>query len=176
MPFTYSPAERAAIEDRVIAGLAAGNALYRILRGAPDLPSEETWYRWVWSDDTLREKFAGAREMGIEARLAQCDAIADGDDIEPLDGLQGAELARAMARQDPKRAKLRVETRIKMAQMLKPKTYGPKLDLTTDGNALNKPAPDAADRAVQLLQHVATRTGVAPRNIVLDDKTKDLLS
>lgn len=173
---TYTPEERDAVVQRVISGLSSGEALYRILRGDSAMPTETTWYKWVWSDEALMEKFQRARELGIEARLAQCDAIADGDDIEPLDGLQGAELARAMARQDPKRAKLRVETRIKMAQMLKPKTYGPKLDLTTDGNALNRPAPDAADKAAALLGDVARRTGVAPRHIALNDKTKDLLS
>lgn len=173
---SYSEEERAVVIERVLTGLAAGEALYRILREDPNMPSDVTFWKWAWADEALMNKVARARELGIEARLAQCDAIADGDDIEPLDGLQGAELARAMARQDPKRAKLRVETRIKMAQMLKPKTYGPKLDLTTDGNALNKPAPDAADRAASLLGEVARRTGVAPRHIALDDKTKDLLS
>lgn len=46
--------------------------------------------------------------------------------------------------------KLQIETRIKMAQMLKPKTYSPKLDVTSNGETINFAAQlEAARRRVQ---------------------------
>lgn len=163
---TYSQEERDAIAVDVLARLGSGEALYKILK-SPDYPSEQTWWRWCLTDSKLDEEVERARARGVEARLAQCDAIADGDDVEPLDGLMGADLMRAQSRADVKRAKLRIDTRIKMAQMLKPKKYGPKLDLTTDGNALNKPPADDAEKVADLLKRVEQR---------LDPKTQDLLS
>jgi len=163
---TYTADERREIEIDVLARLGSGEALYKILK-SPGYPTSTTWWRWVWLDDELRAKVERAREDGVEARLAECDAIADGDDVVPFDGLMGADLMRAQSRADVKRAKLRIETRIKMAQMLKPKRFGPRLDLTTDGNALNKPPADDAEKAAALLRQVEKR---------LDPKTQDLLS
>lgn len=173
---SYSDAEKAEIAAHVFREVASGRAVTTILMRDDGMPDRSTWWDWIRQDDELAAELARARDAGIEAIIEDAQAIADGDDIQPLDGLSGTALAVAMARSDPKRARLRYDARIKRAQMLKPKTYGPKLDLTTDGNALNKPAPDAADRAASLLGEVARRTGVAPRHIALDDKAKDLLS
>lgn len=173
----YSEAEREAIIENVLAQLSAGVALYRILRDDDAMPSEQGWWKWVWRDDELGEKVQRARELGIEARLAQCDAIADGDEIDEIEGKTGGDLARAIAKSDPKRARLRVETRMKMAAMLKPKKYGAKIDVTTDGGALNKPAQDDAERAHALLRQVETRLHQTPASeAVIGQTVIDLLS
>lgn len=173
---TYTEDEKAAIVSHVCEQVSAGRGLVRVLQEDDGMPSWTTWWRWAWNDPDLETQVVRARERGVEARLTKAQHIADLGEIVPLDGLSGVELERAMLQRDPKVMKLRIDAEIKFAQMLKPKTYGPKLDLTTDGNALNKPAPDAADKAAALLGDVARRTGIAPRDIAVPPSVKDLLS
>jgi len=47
--------------------------------------------------------------------------------------------------------KLQVETRIKYAQMIAPRKYGPKLDLTTDNKPISSDIADVAARTASLL-------------------------
>jgi len=167
MGVPYPPEERERIIAHVLDQLARGRAIVTVLRDDEGMCSETCFFRWVFEDETVEARLARARELGVEARLAQVDAIVDGDDVVSLEGLSGDALARALWRNNPKMQRLRYDARIKMAQMLKPKKYGPRLDLTTDGNALNKPPADDAEKAAALLRQVEKR---------LDPKTQDLLS
>jgi len=173
---TYDADTRQRMIDHVFVQVACGRAVTTILQDDDGMPSSGTFWTWVSRNPDLQSELARARELGIEARLTKAQHIADLGEVVPLDGLSGVALERAMLARDPKVMKLRIDAEIKFAQMLKPKTYGPKLDLTTDGQALNKPAPDAADRAEAMLRDVATRTRIAPRDIVIDAKAKELLS
>jgi len=164
---TYTQEERDAIITHVVEQVATGRAIVTVLRDDEGMCSERAFFKWVFNDEDVEQRLARARELGVEARLAQVDAIVDGDDVVSTDGLSGDALARALWRNNPKMQRLRYDARIKLAQMLKPKKYGPKLDLTTDGNALNKPPVDDAERAAALLRSVEQR---------LDPKTQDLLS
>ncbi|HEX8421161.1 MAG TPA: hypothetical protein VF638_14240 [Sphingomonas sp.] len=154
---TWTQAERDDIARRVFREVAAGRAVTTILKTDDAMPDRSTFWDWLRKDQQLADELARARDCGIEAALEDAQAIADGDDVISLDGLSGDALAAAMARNDPKRARLRYDARIKRAQMLKPKTYGPRLDLTTDGKQLGSAAPDAADRAAELLKRVEAR-------------------
>lgn len=164
---TYTQEERDEIAARVMREVSAGRSVTGILMHDDGMPDRSTFWDWVRKDEALAAELARAREHGIEARLEDAQAIADGDDVVSLDGLSGDALARAMWRNNPKMQRLRYDARIKMAQMLKPKKYGPKLDLTTDGKALNEPPADDAEKAAALLKRVEQR---------LDPKTQDLLS
>lgn len=165
----YPTAERQRVIAHVCLELAKGRAVGTILRDDADMCGEDTWYRWLLADEILQEQVDRARQYGIEVHLANAQAIADGDDIGSLEGLTGDALYRAMSRQDVRRAKLRIETAIKIAQMLKPKKYGPKLDLTSDGKALGDGRKiDTADKAAELLRTVENR--------LVDPKAIDLLS
>lgn len=164
---TYTQEERDVIIGHVMREVASGRAVTTILQRDDGMPDRSTFWDWVRKDSDLADELARAREHGIEATLEDAKAIADGDDVVSLDGLQGDELARALWRNNPKMQRLRYDARIKLAQMLKPKKYGPKLDLTTDGNALNKPPLDDAEKAAEMLRRVEQR---------LDPKTQDLLS
>lgn len=128
------------------------------------LPAAGTFWRWVLEDageggGELGDKLASARERGIEALLDDIALIADtpliGEEVslerdpdhqKELD--EGGEVTDAagepyegmvvkVKRGDMlQHRRLQIETRIKLAQMMKPKTYGPKLDLTSNGETL----------------------------------------
>lgn len=137
----------------VLAELASGVPISRTL-GAnrePWLCSNKTFWNWYFvadpeDPDSLIHKVARAREAGIEAKMDEAMHVAAtpmlGEivtekpilvDGKPLKGVT----IREVKREDMLgHRKLLVDTIHKQAQMLKPKTYGPKLDLTSGGEKL----------------------------------------
>jgi hypothetical protein len=116
----FSDEERQAAIDHVLSAVSAGRSVRSVLlndRGnelSPRLPSVCMWWEWLTKDTALTEHLARAREFGIEALLDECIDIADNP------------------AEDPASRRVRIETRMKLAQMLKPRKYGPKLDVTSN--------------------------------------------
>jgi GT2 family glycosyltransferase len=135
MPGTrFTDAERKDATAYILAKLATGQSIERTLKGerdpeAPRLPHISVWWLWVANDTKLCDDLARAREHGIEAHLDACIDIADN------------------AEEDPARSRVRIDTRIKMAQMMKPKKYGAKLDLTSGGQSIPAMMEEARARA-----------------------------
>jgi len=145
----YSDEERAEIIAFVLVQVASGIFVSRVFKkyettfNGVKLPAVSTFWRWIFEDDSLpqmaakpgdlvseglSDKLAQARQAGIEVLLDECVEIADEIDEVDEDG--------APTRREVQRSRLRVDTRIKLAQMLKPKTYSPKLDVTTGGEKI----------------------------------------
>lgn len=78
-------------------------------------------------DRDLRDNLARARENGVEAHLEEIVSIADREDLKA----------------DDKR--VRVDARVKRAQMIAPRKYGPKLDVTSG----NEPLRNVSDEALE---------------------------
>lgn len=142
----YSDEERAEIIAFVLVKVASGVFVSRVFKdhetttNGVRLPNPETFWRWIFEDDMLPQmaakpgdevsqglsnKLVRARESGIEALLDECIDIAD-------ETASNEDADRAVVQ----RSRLRVDTRIKLAQMLKPKSYSPKLDVTTGGEKI----------------------------------------
>lgn len=86
-----------------------------------------TVYRWMDDNEEFRNKYTRAREDQADYLADQMLAIADkseGDD-KAFVGINRIH-----------RDKLRLETRKWIASKLKPKKYGDKMDLTTDGEKI----------------------------------------
>jgi hypothetical protein len=96
-------------------------------------------------DPDLRDNLARARENGVEANLEEARDIADDSAadfrIDPEKGL-------VFNAEHVQRSKLRVETRIKYAQMIAPRKYGAKLDLTSGGDPIR--AMDDTEKLTRL--------------------------
>lgn len=141
----YTDEEKAEIAAHVLVNASCGRFVTRTFRedktteNGVKMPAESTFWRWVLEDATgeLEEKLTEARARGVEALLDQTLDIADDGRndtyLKELDSGKEIEVTDVDVIQ---RSKLRVETRIKLAQMLKPKKYGPKLDLTSGGEKL----------------------------------------
>ena len=134
----FTDEERAAAIRYVLAGVATGRGVERVLRedrdlpGVPRLPSKTVWWGWHFQITGLPDDLARAREAGIEAHVDQIIEIADGTDENPSD--------------DPAIRRVRITAREKAAQMLKPKKYGPKMDLNSNGQTLGLAEQLAARR------------------------------
>lgn len=143
-----SAPDKERIIAHVLSELSAGRPVSRTLCEDNAMCSQDAFWKWIWADESgdLAEKVTQARANGIEARLDRALLIAEtpmlGEivtekpivvDGKPLKGV----CIREVRKEDMLgHRKLLVETEIKAAQMLKPKTYGPKLDLTSGGEKI----------------------------------------
>jgi len=92
-----------------------------------DFPSHQTVRRWIAEDrEGFRDKYARAKQE-------QADLLAD-EIIEIADETK----VKTVTHERVNAARLRVDARKWIAAKLKPKTYGDKVDVTTDGESLNK--------------------------------------
>lgn len=123
----------------IYAEVASGKALDRVL-GKDGLPASATFWRWHMEDEAIRENLARARLNGVEVHLEEALSIAD----TPMEGkIVTRKLDKDGNPYDEVRTedmlghrKLMIDTRIKRAQMIAPRKYGPKLDMTSDGERL----------------------------------------
>ncbi len=139
----HSEEDRERIIAHVLVELAAGRAVSRILREDADMCPKSTFWNWCFNDEDLMGKVARAREFGVEAVLDDAIDIADDKTHDTVKDEQGNDRPNT---EWITRSRLRVDTRHKYAQMIAPRKYGPKLDVTSDGKALNLPAEIEAAR------------------------------
>jgi hypothetical protein len=137
--------------DRVCASVASGVSVTRTLALLDNMPAPVTFWGWMGEDDVIAKKVARAREAGVEALMEEARDIADqtqeGEIVtETPDGV-------TIKREDMLgHRKLRVETRFKYAQMIAPRKYGPKVDITSGGERMASADPgDVATKLAGLL-------------------------
>lgn len=88
------------------------------------MPSKATVFRWRADHEDFRKMYEAAKLEQLYSGIEECTEIADKAKKTP---------------EDIAHAKLRIDTRIKVAQRLKPKEFGDKVDLNhggQDGNPL----------------------------------------
>lgn len=125
------------LADEICKRLSNGESLNKICQDG-DMPSRATAMNWLVladnGDETFKpflDKYLRAREMQADAIFDECLDIADNatDDVifltsEDSDGEGGKPVIKHSAIQ---RAKLMIDTRMRMAGKLKPKKYGDKM-------------------------------------------------
>lgn len=121
--------------EEVCQRLSVGEPLAMICR-SEGMPDPATVWRWAEKDEKIAQAIAYARELGEDYIAADCLNIADDNskDIRYLP--DGREMTDADVVQ---RAKLRIDTRLKLLAKWNPKKWGDKVDLTSDNKALNAP-------------------------------------
>lgn len=109
--------------DSICAQLADGKSLKRICE-ADDMPDKATFYRWINNNQDLCDKYARAKDDSADALSEDIQNIAD-------DVLAG--------KYEPNNARVAIDAKKWIASKLKPKKYGDKLDMTTNGKDLPTP-------------------------------------
>jgi hypothetical protein len=122
--------DRNKVLARIYHEVAAGRALSTVLAEDKDMPGSSTFWRWHMEDQDIRDNLAHARTNAVELHLGEIIAIADDRESDP----------------DPASRRVRIYAREKFAQMIAPRKYGPKLDVTSNGERIGLPAEIEAAR------------------------------
>jgi hypothetical protein len=170
----YTEEEKAEIIAHVLVNVACGRFVSRIFKeddiisNGVQLPNPETFWRWVLEDDNLPDaapdkqglsnKLARAREQGVEALLDEVVDISDDGSNDWMEReYESGDSKIILNGEAVQRSKLRIETRVKLAQMLKPKKYGAKLDLTNSDGKLDM--AEQVRRGIQRAREEAAKEG-----------------
>lgn len=116
-------------EEEILERIAKGESVAKICDD-DWLPSERAVYNQLDSNPDFVQRYLRARERQADKIFEECLAIADSQegDVIKVDG-------KDVANHDMiARAKLRIDTRMRMAGKLRPKVYGDKLDLKHEGS------------------------------------------
>ncbi len=135
--------QRGKVIAYILGEVAGGRPLTSVLIEDEGMPPKSVFWRWHMDDEELRGNLVRARENGVEAILEEARHIADTpqmgvvttDKFMMSDG-KPVPVTETRSEDMIAHRKLQIETRFKSAQMLKPKTYGAKLDLTSGGEKL----------------------------------------
>ena len=174
----YSEDQRERIVDHVCAEITKKRFVSSILAEDEGMPSSPTFYGWLGENEEWSNKVARAREFGMEAHVEDMIAIADNatDDVyieydkndNPVAKIDGSAI---------QRAKVQIYAREKAAQMLSPKRFGAKLDLTSGGKELPAPVNNTLiqDNRVQSLLAIAADRKARGEIPSLEDEKRKLL-
>jgi hypothetical protein len=117
--------------DAVIAWIEAGKTLREFCR-QKGMPSYGTIYAWLNKDELFAERFARARDIGLDVIADETLEIIDTFPVEALSG-DGKRLDSAHVAW----LRNRVDQRMKLLAVWKPSKYGAKVDVTSEGKGLN---------------------------------------
>lgn len=112
----------------------------RICEKYKDMPTEKTIHNWLNSDKEFLQLYTRAKEFQADFMIDETIDIADDgtNDTIIIQMPSGAE-REVENKEWTNRSKLRIETRKWIASKLKPKKYGDKLDVTSDGEKIVTP-------------------------------------
>ena len=128
--------------DEICALLAEGTSLRTVCK-ADDMPSLSTVFKWLREIKTFSHQYARAKEESADALLEETMEIADDGSNDWMEKNDEKNPGYDFNGEHFQRSRLRVDVRKWAMSKLKPKKYGEKLDLTTDGEKLPTPLLNA---------------------------------
>ena len=153
------------LEADVLERVANGESLASITRDE-DMPSASTVLRHAASSPAFDQALARARAMQADVLFDACLAIADDDeaDLIPAGGKEGGLVANTTA---VTRAKLKIETRLRMAAQINPPRYAEKAQalagpVTVNVNTLALDARAMSPEARERLRSVLLEAKALP--------------
>ena len=127
-----------ALGDRVCELLAEGKSMRTVAR-VEGMPDKSTMFRWIRKYDVFRDQYTRAKNESADAMGEDALDIADDGSNDFMTITKGDKTYEVENREVTSRSKLRIETRKWLMAKMKPKKYGDKLDLTSDGEKLPTP-------------------------------------
>lgn len=119
-----------AVFDALCERIAEGESLRSICDDA-DMPNKSSVFRWLGSNDELRDQYARAREAQADSLFDDILGIADDgrNDWMKRKNADGDAIGWQENGEAIRRSQLRIDARKWMAGKLRPKKYGDKLDV-----------------------------------------------
>ena len=136
-----------AVADAICARLAEGESVVSICRG-DGMPSKAELYRWLASEvnANFRDKYARAKEIGIERMADEIAEIADSGSNDWMAANDPDNPGYRLNGEHVQRSRLRVDTRKWLLSKLIPKKYGDKIETTHEvGESVTKIVRDVID-------------------------------
>lgn len=174
--------DREAIIQHVLAELSSGVPISRTLGDDREewLCCQRTFWNWYYEADAedpdgLVQKVARARHCGIEAKMDEAMRVAEtpmiGEvKVDKMVNVGGVAVPFTEVRHEDMlgHRKLVVDTIHKQAQMLKPKTYGTKIDVTSGGDKLQREV-----QPIELFSRLAAMAAEKREQGLLTDQSED---
>jgi hypothetical protein len=121
----------------IIQRIEDGEALRTILKDR-DMPSTQTFYRWLESNESKSKQYAHACEARGDAIFDEIIQIADDSQNDFIEKDIGDGIVVSQFNSEHvQRSRLRIDARKWVASKLNPKKYGDKIDHTTNGENIN---------------------------------------
>lgn len=126
--------------DKICAELAKGYSLRRVC-SEEGMPALDTIFNWLRKYPEFSEQYARAKQESADALADEILDISDNGENDWMETFypNGKPKGWEINGEAVQRSKLRVESRKWLMAKMKPKTYGEKLDLTSDGEKLPTP-------------------------------------
>ncbi len=106
-----------------ICQMVAEGLSFRQIESAEGMPSRYTILNWIASNEQFLGQYRRAKIIAVESYLDEAAEIADDGTNDFVETEKGD----AYNGEHVQRSKLRVETRLRLASLLAPKIYGPKV-------------------------------------------------
>ncbi len=123
------------LADLLCARIAEGQSI-RTACTAEDMPCTTTVFKWLRENKDFAQQYARATEERTEAMSEDILDIADDGSNDLMTIQKGNQSYEIENKEVTNRSRLRVDTRKWLMSKMKPKKYGDKVDLTSDGKAI----------------------------------------
>ena len=134
----YSDEEIEKVFEEILEYIEDGKSLRSILK-ASDMPSSRTFFKWIDDDKEKVKRYARAMEIRADSIFEDILEIADDGTNDFMTITKGDVEYNVEDREVTNRSRLRVDARKFFLSKVLSKKYGDKLDLTSDGDALQAP-------------------------------------
>lgn len=126
------------LADRVCQRIAEGYSMRTVCK-PDDMPAMSTLFKWIREKPEFSQQYTKATEERTEAMAEDMLDIADDGSNDLMTIQKGKEEYTVENKEVTNRSRLRVDTRKWLMSKMKPKKYGDKLDVTSDGKVLPTP-------------------------------------
>ena len=134
----YSDEEIEKVFEEILEYIEDGKSLRSILK-ASDMPSSRTFFKWIDDDKEKVKRYSRAMEIRADSIFEDILEIADDGTNDFMTITKGDVEYNVENREVTNRSRLRVDARKFFLSKVLSKKYGDKLDLTSDGDALQAP-------------------------------------
>lgn len=124
--------------DKICELLACGMSL-RSVCNEDGMPDAATVFKWMRTNEEFLKQYARAKQESADAMAEEILDISDQANGDWMTRKIGKEEVQVANNEAIQRSRLRVDTRKWLMSKMKPKKYGEKLDMTTNGKDLPVP-------------------------------------
>lgn len=123
------------IADKICEELALGKSL-RTVCAQDEMPSMATIFKWMRENEEFLNQYARAKQESADAMAEEILDISDNGSNDWMEKNYGEQSVWVTNGEALQRSRLRVDTRKWLMAKMKPKKYGEKMDVTSDGKAI----------------------------------------